>query len=234
MMKNLLKAKIATGLAIGGVIFTAIVSSKDELRVWELAQDESLKKGRPLNKKEKLSVNVRGRVKTIVVAGATIASIYASHHYNKAHRLALAEAYLVLSQQYDRYRKTVESCQDEAAMKEIISHTPKPTYTQDDKQSFYFEHCGHIFESTMLEVVDAEYQANRKLIMNGHVTVNEFLDLLGQEKIKTGDVIGWDYNIAWIDFDHGIVDVDGMDCFVITPRSHPWADIDTRLYPLED
>lgn len=208
-----------------GVVATMASAIHETPKARLLMQDEQLEKGRPLKRKEKLAINAKTYLPTGLIATGTIACIFASNLVTRKQQAAMAQAYFLLSQSFQEYKAAVETATDELAMEKIVNEKPRPRYKDPDKLSFYIEYYDRIFESTMLEVVDAEYHLNRKLIMDGCVMVNDLLELLGLPRMQTGDILGWDYNTAWVDFDHGIVDVDGMDCFVITPRQRPWIDM---------
>lgn len=219
-------------LASGGVIATLVSAAHETPKVQRLIHDAQADKQRPLKKSEKAGIYVKGYFPSILLATGTIACIFASNVMNKRYQAAIAEAYLLSSQAYQEYRKAVDEVTDQVATQKVVSSKLRPTYTDGEKLSFYIEYHNRIFESTMLEVTDAEYQLNRKLALNGCAMLNEFLDLLGLPQSESGNVLGWDYNTTWIDFDHGVVEVDGMECFVITCRQRPW--IDVRGYPSDE
>ncbi len=226
------KALVLCFAASFGVIVTTISAAHETPKARLLIQDKQLEVGRPLKRREKAAINVKTYFPTGLLASCTIACIFASHLVTRRQQAAMAQAYLLLSQTFQEYRAAVETATDELAMQKIVEKKPRPRYTEPDKQAFYIEFYDRIFESTMIEVKDAEYYVNRKLILDGCVMVNDLLDLLGLPPIRTGDVLGWDYNTAWVDFDHGIVTIDGMDCYVITPRQRPW--IDPREFPPDE
>ena len=90
------------------------------------------------------------------------------------------------------------------------------------KETFVLKFDGRYipFESTLLDVMEAEYDMNRKFrIGKGEVTFNEMLDLfhLEDKHVKGGDDVGWQqyigyefYGYSWIDFVHRRGMLDGQ------------------------
>ena len=75
----------------------------------------------------------------------------------------------------------------------------------------------------MAAVLNAQYHVNRNLQLRGEVSINEYYDFLGIDKIENGDDIVWSYDqfveesILWLDFNnmHTVLD-DGLECCVIS------------------
>jgi hypothetical protein len=83
---------------------------------------------------------------------------------------------------------------------------------------FYDDFSGRIFESTIEKVLEAEYNINRDLSMQGYATLNEFYDYLGLVPIDGGDELGWSsgmnfdyYWQEWIDFGHHKTSMNKID-----------------------
>ena len=84
----------------------------------------------------------------------------------------------------------------------------------------------------MEEIIDAEYQLNRKMALNDSVTVNDFYELLGIDPVDFGDALGWSfgasesyYGYQWIDFTHELsVMDDGLECYILHMVYPPTAD----------
>ena len=95
-------------------------------------------------------------------------------------------------------------------------------------RTFYDAFSQRHFESTISKVIQAEYHLNRNFMFNGVISLNDFYEFLGLEKIKIGDDLGWSNcngDIYWIDFNHHRIDLDdGMEIFVIDMVFEPTAD----------
>ena len=67
---------------------------------------------------------------------------------------------------------------------------------------FYDEYGDRFFETTLEQVISAEYHLNRNFILRGYTTLNELYDFLGLEPTDYGDTVGWavEDELYWIDF----------------------------------
>lgn len=92
-------------------------------------------------------------------------------------------------------------------------------HSQKDKKLFYDTFSKRYFESTVNQVIQAEYHINRNFVLRGYVKLNEFYDFIGLKETDYGDVVGWscfDGDIYWIDFNnHKITLKNGKECYVI-------------------
>ena len=92
---------------------------------------------------------------------------------------------------------------------------------------FFDEYSGRFFESTIEQVVIAEYSLNRNFTQRGYAYLNEFYEFLGLEKTDFGQTVGWviEDEIYWIDFNHRMAKTDAMEyidieiLFEPTPRN---------------
>ena len=136
-----------------------------------------------------------------------------------------------------KYKKKVVEFYGEEANNEVISSIAKEKYTDDiqvsdNKQLFYDEFSHRYFESTLEDVIKAEYNTNRNLQCNGGVYLNEYYEFLGLEPIPGGNELGWSsgileshYYAEWIEFDHEkVVLEDDLECCIITLRYEPVID----------
>ena len=84
---------------------------------------------------------------------------------------------------------------------------------------FYDEHSGRYFETTIEQVMNAEYHLNRNYILRGYAYLNEFYHFLGIEQTDYGSVLGWapkDEGMYWIEFNHrkAVLD-DGLEVYIV-------------------
>lgn len=181
-------------------------------------------------------------IPAVAIGFGTLFCIFGANHLSRKQQAALTSAYIFLERSYKQYKDKVKELFGEDAdqkVKEAIfkdryknSDLPKPS--EDDKLIFYEEHYGKVFERTMLEVRDAEYQLNRKLASDGEASINDFLEFLGLPDIEIGDRLGWsvqeicDFNVpSWIDFEHQLMKLDdGMECYSINMLVTPVFDYD--------
>lgn len=87
-----------------------------------------------------------------------------------------------------------------------------------DPVLFYDEWNNRYFETTIEQVITAEYHINRNFVLRGYVVLNEFYDFLGLDPTDNGSELGWtvEDELMWLDFNHRKVELDdGLECFII-------------------
>lgn len=148
----------------------------------------------------------------------SLACIFGANILSRRRQASLASAYTALAGSFEAYRDKVETLcgpGTNAAVEKAIKQEKKDAEEDrppwDEVQTFYLDCCGKpiFFERTMEQVMQAEYSANRYFILNGSISLNEFLELLGLEPAPIGNEIGWEayigetqYGYRWIDFNH--------------------------------
>ena len=178
-----------------------------------------------------------------LVGLSTIACIFGANVLSKRNQASLVSAYALLSESYQQYRKAAKTVYGEDADSKIKAQMAKDTYISDgwgysvyspdldsesEKILCYDLFSQRYFTSTMAAVLNAQYHVNRNLQLRGEVSINEFYEFLGIDKIENGNNIGWSINelieggIMWLDFDnkHTVMD-DGLECCVISALWNP-------------
>ena len=209
---------IFTVLSVAGVIATGILSAR------------AANKTRNTEESEKSTVNNfkegwKNYIPAIAVGGVTIVCSISSNVLNRHQRVALVSAYTLASKSYEDYkRKTKELYGEEAhqkIMESLAAEKAEDVYIStadfagssslawddrsvEEKRTFYDSYSRRYFESTVCQVLEAEYHLNRNRCLGMDVTVNDFYEFLGIKPIKGGDKIGWWWSdeIYWIDFIH--------------------------------
>jgi hypothetical protein len=178
-----------------------------------------------------------------LVGLSTIACIFGANVLSKRNQTSLVSAYALLNQSYQQYRNAAKAVYGEDADSKIKAQMAKDTYISDgwgysvyspdldsesEKILCYDLFSQRYFTSTMAAVLNAQYHVNRNLQLRGEVSINEFYEFLGIDKIENGNNIGWSINelieggIMWLDFDnkHTVMD-DGLECCVISAFWNP-------------
>lgn len=223
----------ATLLTIGasaGVIFTAIAASKSTLKASEILKDEELKTI------DKIKIVAPNYIFPILFGASTIACIVGANILNKHQQTALASAYALLNCSYEQYKTKVKEIYGDDAHNNIISSIAKEEckdvsfekcYQEIDEYSeprlFYDDLSKRYFETSIEQVLLAEYNLNRNYILRGYATLNEFYDFLGLKPTDYGDIFGWSIKngkTKWIDFNHNkaIID-DDLECYIIEMKN---------------
>lgn len=228
---------ILTCIGGAGVVATSVLAVKATPKALTLLEKAEEEKGEKLTKVETIKVAGPAYIPSILVGVSTIACIFGANALNKRQQAALMSAYALLDSSYKEYRSKVGEIYGEEADMNIKKEIAKDKYDEDlvvevGNELFYDDFSGRYFETTMEKVIQAEYLLNRNLIRDCYVCVNQFYDQLKIDPIDGGDELGWAANEmhercwnAWIDFHHEkVVMDDGLECYIITMESMPYAD----------
>lgn len=239
---------ILTCLGGVGVVATTITAIKATPKALRLIEEAELEKGEELTKWEKVRITTKPYLPAILFGTSTIACIFGAQILNQKQQASLASAYVLLDQAYKDYRrKTIELYgeeQDQEIMNAIAIEKAEDIGVRgsylgtncdlsleendSEPQVFYDEHSGRYFESTIEQVLTAEYHLNRNYILRGYSYLNEFYEFLGIEETDYGSVLGWapnDDGMYWIDFNHRKLESDeGKDIYIIEMPFEPTYD----------
>ena len=88
---------------------------------------------------------------------------------------------------------------------------------------FYDSFSKRYFQSTIEQVIQAEYHLNRNFVLGGYVTLNQFYEFLGIAQLKETEELGWaiEDEFYWIDFNHSKKVVNNKECIVIDYVLYP-------------
>lgn len=224
---------ILTCVGAVGVAVTAIMAVKATPKAITLLENAKEKKGEKLSKWETVKTAGPVYIPSVLTGAATVACIFGADVLNKRQQAALVSAYALLDQSYRNYKTKVDELYGEEAGEKVRESIAKDEYegqkeeivkTEDsDKQLFYDFYSGRYFESTIADVIWAEYEVNRALATYGGIGLNEFYNLLDLEELPEYREIGWSagqisetYWEYWIDFDHEKTTIDDdLECIII-------------------
>lgn len=228
---------ILTVLGGVGVVATAVTAVKATPKAIKLVEVYEEQKGEDLTTLEKVRVAGPHYIPAILIGAGTITCIFGANVLNKRNQASLMSAYALIDNSYKEYKKKVGELYGEETHKEVISSIAKDKYTDDirvddNKMLFYDEFSHRYFESTLEDVIKAEYNTNRQLQCNGVVYLNEYYEFLGLEHSQVGTYLGWSsgileshYCAKRIEFDHWkVILEDGLECCIITLRYEPVID----------
>ena len=228
---------ILTVLGGAGVVATAVTAVKATPKAIKLIEVYEEQKGEGLTTLEKIKVAGPHYIPSILIGAGTIACIFGANILSKRNQASLISAYALIDNSYKEYKKKMKELYGEEAHKEVISSIAKDKYTDDirvndNKMLFYDEFSHRYFESTLEDVIKAEYNTNRQLQCNGVVYLNAYYEFLGLEPSPGGTELGWSLGILeshycaeWIEFDHvKVILEDGLECCIITIRYEPMID----------
>lgn len=248
-MKGLKRHSSTILTVIGGVgvILTTIMAVKATPKAVEKLEQAKEEKGEELTKTEKFKTAAPVYIPTAIVGVGTLTCIFGANVLNKRQQAALVSAYTLVDSSYKQYRHKLVELYGEDTHNEIVDAIAvekaeevgiyatgmcQNTCLTDDKACgdpvlFYDEFSNRYFESTIEQVIVAEYHFNRNFVLRGYAVLNELYEFLGLETTDYGNTVGWavDSDLYWIDFDHRkVVLDDGLECYIIETPWGPSAD----------
>lgn len=234
---------ILTCFAGVGLVATAVLTAQATPKAMTRIENAKEEKGEELTKLQTVVAAAPAYIPPIIAGVATIACMFGANTMNKRQQASLASAYALLDTSYKEFKKKVEDVYGEGSTQKVQAEIAKDKYAESDlepddgMQLFYDEFSGRYFESTIENVLRAEYDINRDLDFCECATLNDFYDYLGMVPIEGGDELGWskDHNQekywqTWIDFGHHKTTMsDGLEVTIITMFGEPtlgWNDYD--------
>lgn len=231
---------ILTGIGGAGVIATSVMAVKATPKAIKLLDKAKEEKGENLTTIEKIRVAGPAYIPSALIGISTIVCIFGANAINKRQQAALISAYALLDSSYKEYKNKVIELYGEDTDNHVHEEIAKDKYTGDKKTSdnnkvlFYDEFSGRYFNSSMEDVLKAEYELNKKISVWGGAYLNDLYGLLGIPATDYGDYLGWSassmykmYWNQWLDFNHERFEFDdGLECFIISFAQEPIPDFD--------
>ena len=253
-LQKLTKASptILSCLAAAGVIGTAILAARSTPKaLWKIREDSKEKHDGDPNAYTAVEA-VRSAwicyIPAAITGTATIVCIFGANVLNRQQQASLASAYALLNDSYQNYKSKLKELYGDEAHQKIVDaiavekagdvyisapnlvgsssltlDEPNP----EDIRLFYDSFSNRYFESTLVNVMNAEYHLNRNFTLGAEIPLNMFYEFLGLEKTDYGDAVGWtvcDDGIYWIDFNHRKTVVNGHKCCIIEMLYEPTAE----------
>ena len=232
---------ILTCAGVVGVIATTVTAVKATPKALALLEQAKEEKGEDLTKLETVKIAGPAYIPSAVIGVSTIACIFGANVLNKRGQASLMSAYALVDSSYKDYKKKVNELYGEEAGGLVRAGIAKDKYEdepprvlEDGKRLYFDFYSDRYFEATPAEVKNAEYELNRKLMMDDCVFLNEWYYLLGLKPLTHGLDFGWStcansdmYWQTWVDFHHEIVVMDdGLECIIISFSQEPYPDFE--------
>ena len=230
------------------MVVTSIMAVKATPKAVFLLEKAKEEKGEELTKKEIVKTAGPVYIPAIVTGVSTIACIFGANILNKRQQAALASAYALLDSSYKDYKNKLKELYGEETHNNVINAIAVEKAddmrirtenlcvecdlsleeSDSEPRLFYDIHSSRYFESTIEQVMAAEYHLNRNYILRGYAYLNEFYEFLGIEQTDYGSVLGWaplDDGMYWIDFNHRktVLD-DGLEVYIVEMPFEPRYD----------
>lgn len=216
---------ILTGLGCVGVVTTTVTAVKATPKALRLIEEAEKKKGEELTKWEKVKVTAPTYATSTLIGATTLMCILGANTLNKKTQASIMSAYGLLDRAHKDYRRKLVELYGEETHQDIVNainiEKANDTYIHtsylgtgcelsveehsSEPKLFYDVYSNRFFESTIEQVMAAEYHLNRNYILRGCSVLNELYDFLGLEPTDYGSIMGWaplDEGMYWIDFNH--------------------------------
>lgn len=234
-----------------GVILTTVSAVKATPKALESLEEAKEQKGEELTSVEKIKIAGPKYIPTILIGTGTIACIFGANILNKRHQAALIGAYTLVDSSFKEYKQKLKELYGEETHNNVIDAIAIEKVDRDWAVSgsyfgqscdltneeacgepvlFYEENSGRYFESTIEQVISAQYHLNRNYALRGYSYLNEYYEFLGLETTDYGSVMGWaptDEGEYWIEFNtrKTVLD-DGLEVYILEtpfePTYEPW------------
>ena len=226
---------ILTCVGGAGVVATSVMAVKATPKALQLIEKAKEEKGEDLTTIETVKVAWKPYIPAMLIGASTMGCIFGANVLNKRHQAALASAYALLDTSYKEYKKKVSELYGEEANGRIVEEIAKDKYEEhpievEGNNLLFFDYfSGQYFESTMEDVIRAEYEINKQITLTGGARLNDFYELLDIPSFEGGQCLGWSTGgltmsswSTWLDFEHEktVLD-DGLECYIITFADDP-------------
>lgn len=239
---------ILTVLGGAGIVVTSVMAVKATPKALEILEEAKEEKGEDLTPIEIVKAAGPVYIPTVIIGVSTLACVFSANALNKRQQAALSSAYALIDSSFKEYKGklkelygeethnnvvnaiAVEKAEDMCIRNSYMCGTCSLSEEASDSEPrlFYDMHSGRYFESTIEQVLNAEYHLNRNYILRGYAYLNELYEFLGIEETDYGSVMGWaphDDGMYWIEFNHRkVVMDDGLECYILEMPFEPTYD----------
>lgn len=227
---------------VAGLVTTVVLAVQAVPEAEERRKEAERENEEELTFLEAAVVEAPAYGKTIISGIITASCILGANALSRHQQASAVMAYTALAEYFKEYRAEVDSIFGEGSDYAISKAIDDRHQDEDDGnppwdtiQTFYIDGLEHqqFFETTMEQVVKAEYWLNRAFITRGHASLKDFTSLLGisdpvDDKIWDLTVAEIFYDFKWIDFSHSYERLDdGMLVCCINISTEPttyWGD----------
>lgn len=241
--KRFLKRNSSTILTCAGaigVIATTITAVKATPKAMRLLEEQEEVKGEKLTKIEVVKTAAPVYIPSILIGASTIACIFGANALNRKQQTTLVGLYSLLDSSYKNYKGNVKETFGEDADKKIAQtiankHYDKVILANDNYDGNapyekmpgtdrFMDFCTlSFFDSTTVDIENAEKFLNDILKMRGTVYLNEYKTALGLESSQTDYEMGWTTQLLSSQgFDELIFTTEkvkldnGEDCYILS------------------
>lgn len=234
---------ILTCVGAVGMVATTITAVKATPKAIELLETAKEEKGEELTKLEVVKVAGPVYIPSVILGASTLACIFGANVLNKHGQASLMSAYALVDGAYKDYKGKVNELFGDEGSAQVMAGIAKDKYEEDpvevhDGNCLYYDfYSGRYFEAPPGFVKTAEYELNRRLVMDDCAYLNEWYYLLDLEPLEHGLSFGWStsansdmYWQSWVDFHHEkVIMDDGLECTIISFMQDPYPNFEDYL-----
>ena len=240
--KSILRRNASTILTvIGGVgiVATAVLSAKATPKALALLEEAEKEADGELTKWEVIKVAAPAYIPAVVTGVSTLACIFGANVFSKHQQASIASAYALIDNSYKAYKNKLKELYGKEAHNNIVDAIAVEKAEEigvynygpvslcnlsvedgtSEPRLFYDEFSNRYFETTIEQVINAEYHFNRNFVLRGYAFLNELYEFLGLEQTDYGDKVGWstDDETYWVEFNHrkALMDNDTLEAYII-------------------
>lgn len=214
-----------------GLVITVMMTAKKAPQAQEM-KTEALKQKRletgdenaQLTKMETIQAQLPCYAPVAASALLTVGSLVGSQIFPQ-------EALRDLKKMHETYKEItakVNGPKAEALIEKITEQKALPSGVPEEQQKketfvIRFDNENIVFESTIVDILMAEYDVNRFFAGTGEITFNQMLKIFHIDReFENGDLLGWSlilgdtwYGYNWIDFEHRRGTLNGKQVYFI-------------------
>lgn len=235
--------EILTGLGIGGFATTVIMAVKATPKAIKRMEDVKKKHPKETDKKAYYK-DVAFKVAPVYIPTAVVGSlatccIVGASSVNYKRNAALATAYTISERALKEYQnKVVETIGEkkEEAVRAAIAkdHVDKNAlvkheviFTGNGETTCMDGLHGRFFKSDAESIRRSVNDLNRRMLIEGYVSLNDFYDELGLAHVDAGDYVGWRIDKGYVDVSfYSILDEKNNPILVLDYKVAPYHDFD--------
>ncbi|ASM62317.1 hypothetical protein SEA_NIGHTMARE_41 [Arthrobacter phage Nightmare] len=195
---------ILTGMAVAGLVTTAVLAAKASPRAWMDVQHAESERTEPLTTVEKVKLTYHYFIPAAVAGSLTIGAIIMAQSINARRQAAFISAYTLVDNRFKDYQQKVVEKMGQAKEQEVrddiaqdyVNANPMNQNTtlivnDNDTQAFLDTLSGRHFLSSVEKVRKAENKLNYQLNNDAYASLNDFYEALGIPHISMGEELGW-------------------------------------------
>lgn len=221
--------EILTGIGVAGMIATTVMAVKATPKAILLINEKEVElKVEKLTLAETVKTTWKCYIPAAITGVSSIACIIGASSVNARRNAALATAYTLSETALREYKdKVIETFGDkkeqavrDAIAKDKVENNPvqnNEVHITDRGDTLCYDPLsGRYFKSSIEKLKRAENEINRRMLLDGAVSLNELYYEIGLDEIRVGNYLGWNAEKSLVDmcFSSQLA-TDGTPCIVL-------------------